>query len=243
MSDDRTGFALPPGRLEPVKLDLESANLPKRFTASVGKKYMMAIAGIVWTLFVIAHLLGNFGIYAGADAYNAYSAKLMSLGPILIALEAGLVFFLLLHVILAIVVQAGNWKARPEKYEVYRSKGGMTVASRTMIWTGAAILVFIVFHLLNLKFGEHGTDAEGRVDLFTSTVALLADPIKGISYLIAVCLVGLHVSHALMSAFRTFGLNHDRYTPTITTISWLLGIFVAVGYGSIPVWAMMGGGQ
>ena len=243
MSDDRTGFALPPGRLEPVELDLQSANLPKRFTASVGKKYAMAIAGIVWILFVIAHLLGNFGIYAGADAYNSYSAKLLSLGPILIVLEAGLVFFLLLHVILGIVVQLGNWKARPDKYQVYRSKGGMTVASRTMIWTGLAIILFIIIHLLDLKFGDHARDAAGRIDLYSATVGLLADPIHGIGYLIAVCLVGLHVSHALMSAFRTFGLNHDRYTPAINTISWLLGIFVAVGYGSIPVWALMGGGQ
>ena len=243
MSEDRAGFALPPGRLEPVDLDLAGANMCKRFSASVGKKFMMAAAGIVWVLFVIAHLVGNFGIYAGADAYNSYSAKLLSLGPILIVLEAGLVFFLLLHVILGIMVQWGNWKARPEKYEVYRSKGGMTVASRTMIWTGLAIILFIIIHLLDLKFGEHVKNAAGQIDLYTATVDLLSSPIHGIGYLLAVCLVGLHVSHALMSSFRTFGLNHDRYTPTVNTIAWLLGIFVAVGYGSIPVWVLMGGGQ
>ncbi len=243
MSEDRTGFALPPGRLEPVDLDLKDVKLCRRFSASVGKKYMMAAAGIVWVLFVLAHLAGNFGIFAGADAYNSYSAKLMSLGPILIVLEAGLVFFLLLHVILGIVVQLGNWNARPEKYQVYRSKGGMTVASRTMIWTGLAIILFIIIHLLDLKFGEHVENAAGQIDLYSATVGLLADPIHGIGYLIAVCLVGLHVSHALQSSFRTFGLNHDRYTPAVNTVAWLLGIFVAVGYGSIPVWIMMGGGQ
>jgi succinate dehydrogenase / fumarate reductase cytochrome b subunit len=243
MSEDRAGFALPPGRLEPVDLDLAGANMCKRFSASVGKKFMMAAAGIVWVLFVIAHLAGNFGIYAGADAYNSYSAKLLSLGPILIFLEAGLVFFLLLHVILGIMVQLGNWGARPEKYEVYKSKGGMTVASRTMIWTGGAIILFIIIHLIDLKFGEHVKNAAGQIDLYTATVDLLASPIHGIGYLLAVCLVGLHVSHALMSSFRTFGLNHDRYTPAVNAISWLLGIFVAVGYGSIPVWVLMGGGQ
>ena len=183
------------------------------------------------------------GIFAGADAYNSYSAKLLSLGPILIALEAGLVFFLLLHVILGIMVQLGNWSARPEKYSVYRSKGGMTVASRTMIWTGLAILLFIVIHLLDLKFGDHAKNAAGQIDLYSSTVAMLADPIHGIGYLIAVCLVGLHVSHAIQSSARTLGLNHDRYTPTLTAAAWLIGIFVAAGYGAIPVWVMMGGGQ
>lgn len=243
MSDDRTGFALPPGRLEPVDLDLKDVKLCQRFTASVGKKYMMAAAGIVWVLFVIAHLIGNFGLYLGQEHYNEYSAMLLSMGKVLYVLEAGLVFFLLLHVILAIMVQLGNWNARPEKYAVYKSKGGMTVASRTMIWTGLAILLFIVIHLIDLKFGEHTTDSAGRIDLYTATIVLLGNPLHAIGYLIAVCLVGLHVSHALMSSFRTLGLNHDRYTPCITTFSWLLGIFVAAGYGSIPVWILMGGGQ
>ena len=243
MSEDRTGFALPPGRLEPVDLDLKDVKLCQRFTASVGKKYMMAAAGIVWVLFVLAHLIGNLGLYLGQEHYNEYSAMLLSMGKVLYALEAGLVFFLLLHVILGVMVQMGNWNARPEKYAVYKSKGGMTVASRTMIWTGCAILLFIVIHLIDLKYGDHIRDAQGHIDLYSATVGLLADPIHGIGYLIAVCLVGLHVSHALMSSFRTFGLNHDRYTPAVSTASWLIGIFVAVGYGSIPVWAMMGGGQ
>jgi succinate dehydrogenase / fumarate reductase cytochrome b subunit len=243
MSEERTGFALPPGRLEPVNLDLKDVKLKTRFTASVGKKYMMALAGLVWVLFVIAHLIGNLGLFLGQEHYNSYSAMLLSMGKVLYVLEAGLVFFLLLHVILAIIVQLGNWNARPEKYAVYRSKGGMTVASRTMIWTGLAILLFIVIHLIDLKFGNHARDAQGHIDLYSATVSLLADPIHGIGYLIAVCLVGLHVSHALMSSTRTLGLNHDRYTPCITTVSWVLGIFVAAGYASIPVWAMMGGGQ
>jgi succinate dehydrogenase cytochrome b subunit len=242
MSDDRTGFALPPGRLEPVDLDLKGAGLSKRFSASVGKKYAMAWAGVVWCLFVLAHLVGNFGLYLGQEHYNEYSAMLLSLGKILYVLEAGLVFFLLLHLFLGIVVQIGNWRARPDAYQVYRSKGGRTVGSRTMIWTGIAILIFIVIHLIDLKYGEHTTDSAGHIDLYTATIALLSNPLHAIGYLIAVCLVGLHVTHAFQSSARTLGLNHERYTPTVTAISWIFGAFVAAGYGSIPLWVLMGGG-
>ena len=243
MSDERTGFALPPGRLEPVDLDLSGANMCKRISASVGKKYMMALAGIVWCLFVLAHLIGNFGLFLGQEHYNSYSEMLLSMGKVLYILEAGLVFFLLLHLILGILVQIENWRARPERYQLYRSKGGRTVGSRTMIYSGIAIVVFIVVHLLDLKYGDHVHDAAGRIDLYTATIGLLGDPVHAIGYLIAVCLVGLHVTHAFQSSVRTLGLNHDRYTPAVLATSWFLGFFVALGYGSIPVWILMGGGQ
>ena len=63
-------------------------------------------------------------------------------------------------------------------------------------------------------------------------------------YIIAVCLAGLHVSHGFQSAFRTLGLNHDRYTPTIYCLSTLFGWMVALGYSAIPIWALLlkGGG-
>ena len=247
MSDDRKRVALPPGRLEPLDLDLKNTGLSRSVGASIGKKYLMAWAGLLWIGFVLVHLMGNFGIFLGQDAFNGYAAKLMSLGPYLIIMEAGLVIFLLTHVVFGVWVTLENAGARPESYAVYRSKGGRTVASRTMIWTGLAILVFIVLHLINLKFGEHATvrTAEGErvLDLYSATIDLLSQPLHGIGYIIAVILVGVHVRHALQSSLRTIGLNHDKYTPRIAVLSIGLGVFIAVGYASLPVWILLGGGQ
>ena len=95
------------------------------------------------------------------------------LGPILIIMEAGLVLLLLTHVVLGLWVTIENWQARPVKYRVDRSKGGRTVSSSTMIYTGAVILGFMILHLIDLKFGEHA-EVDGMADLYTATVALLA---------------------------------------------------------------------
>ena len=44
--------------------------------SSVGKKLMMAVTGIVFMLFLCAHLIGNLTIYGGGDAFNAYAERL-----------------------------------------------------------------------------------------------------------------------------------------------------------------------
>ncbi|MHC4469936.1 MAG: succinate dehydrogenase cytochrome b subunit [Planctomycetota bacterium] len=241
---NRSSIELPPGQLAPLEIDVSKAGIARGAAASIGKKYVMGWAGMLWSVFVLVHLLGNFTLFAGQDAYNSYSAKLLSLGPVLIIMEAGLVLLLVLHVVMGVWVTLENWGARPVKYEVDRSKGGRTVASSTMIWTGAIVLGFMILHLIDLKFGKH-MEVDGKLDLYTSTVNLLSGPVYAIWYIVAVCFLGLHLYHALQSGFRTIGLNHDRYTPAITWISRAFGVFVAVGYSSIPIWAWLikGGAQ
>ena len=244
MNQDRSGVTLPPGELRPVEIDLSKAGLKRTSAASIGKKYVMAICGLIWCFFLVGHLFGNLTIFIGPEAFNAYAAKLAALGPILIVIELALVAFLLLHILFGVVTWLQNKAARPEPYEMDKAKGGRTIASSTMIWTGLVIIVFAVVHLLNLKFGEHETLPDGHIDLYSSTIALFQSVPYVIGYIVAVCLAGLHVSHGFQSSFRTLGLNHDRYTPTIHCLSTLFGWVVAIGYSAIPIWALLvkGGG-
>jgi succinate dehydrogenase / fumarate reductase cytochrome b subunit len=235
-TDLRAGPSLPPGRLEPLDLDLKSAGLVKSAGASIGKKYLMGWTGLFWCFFVLMHLMGNFGIYLGANAYNSYSAKLLSLGPVLIAAEVGLVVFLLLHMILAVVVTLENWKARPEKYEMHKAKGQRNFASNTMIWTGLVIIVFLVLHVWTLKFGDH-EQLEGMTDLHGAVLTLFQSPVYVVWYVLAVCLLGFHVGHGLQSSLRTIGWNTERAYPKVRKLSVAFGVFVALGYASIPLWA------
>jgi succinate dehydrogenase / fumarate reductase, cytochrome b subunit len=234
MAGDRSGLALPPGVLTPVPVDLDATCICRAAWTTIGKKYLMAIAGLVWCLFVVAHLLGNMTFYGGPEMYNGYSAHLLSLGPILIVLEAGLVFFLLLHSILAILTTLENRAARPVKYDLCVGKGGKTTASRTMIWTGLLIVFFLVVHLLNFKYAEHAK-VNGLLDLYSSVVDHFRYLPYAAGYVIAVSIVGLHVSHALQSSLRTLGWNGERSYPVVNRISRLFGLVVALGYASMPI--------
>jgi succinate dehydrogenase / fumarate reductase cytochrome b subunit len=237
-TDSRAGSALPPGRLEPLDLDLTSAGLARSLGASIGKKYLMAWTGLFWCFFVLMHLVGNLGIYLGKHAYNSYSAKLLALGPILVVAEVGLLVFLLAHAILAVLVTLENSSARPEGYAMDRAKGGRNFASNTMIWTGLLIFVFLVLHVWMLKYGDHET-VEGMTDLHGAVVTMFANPGWAAWYVLSVVLLGFHVGHGLQSSLRTIGWNSERSFPRIRKLSVGFGFLVAIGYASIPFWAFL----
>ena len=81
-------------------------------------------------------------------------------------------------------------------------------------------------------------------DIWQVTIDLFQNPIYVAFYLAAVCLLGFHVSHGIQSAFRTIGVHGKRITPKIEAVSVLFGFLVAIGYGIIPIWALVsqGGG-
>lgn len=241
-SAERPGYHLPPGTLAPVDIDFDQKSLTRSAGASIGKKYLMAAAGLFWCFFVLMHLLGNLSLYLGADAYNGYSAKLVALGPILYAAEVLLVVALLGHAILGVIVSLQNSAARPVGYVVDRKKGERSLASSTMIWTGILVIVFIVLHLVNFKYGEHemvGEGADQMIDFHGLVIGLFQSPMYVLIYLVAVIVLGIHLAHALQSSLRTLGWNSETSIERVKKASIAFGILVAVGYGSIPIWAIL----
>ena len=125
-SAERPGYHLPPGTLAPVDIDLDQKCMTRSAGASIGKKYLMAAAGLFWCFFVLMHLVGNFQLFLGADAYNAYSDFLVSLGKILYAMEIVLVVALLGHAVLGVVVSLQNSAA---KRNTFRTELNSTAAT------------------------------------------------------------------------------------------------------------------
>ena len=50
-------------------------------------------------------------------------------------------------------------------------------------------------------------------------------------------LLGLHLSHAVQSAFQTLGLSHPNYNPLIKGAGQLFAWAIATGYALLAVWA------
>lgn len=238
MSQNRAGTLPPPGQLIPLEIDESAVGLSNLFTLSIGRKWLMAIMGLVWCAFIVLHLIGNLLIYLGPTEYNDYSEHLTGLGPYLWIAEAVFVLALLVHLVLSIVVTLQNWAARPVKYRVDKKKGGRTIMSSTMIWTGLVVLVFVVLHLVSLKFGEVGL-RDGKKDFHGAVIALFQNGGYALWYVLATWVLGLHVSHGLQSSLRTLGLNNRRIEPKLKAVSAAFGWIVAVGYSSIPIWAYL----
>ncbi|MFO0876224.1 MAG: succinate dehydrogenase cytochrome b subunit [Gemmataceae bacterium] len=120
--------------------------------SSLGKKYVVAITGLLLTLFIIGHMAGNLLIYAGPDALNSYAQALKAKPPLLWGARIGLLVVFTIHLGLALRLAFENRAARPERY-VYEDTLKASWASRHMVLTGLVILAFLLYHLAHFTLG------------------------------------------------------------------------------------------
>jgi succinate dehydrogenase / fumarate reductase cytochrome b subunit len=198
----------------------------------------MALTGFGLVGFTLSHLLGNLLIFLGPDAFNFYAYKLTS-NPLIYVAEAGLLGMFLLHICLAVILKLQNMAARPHGYYVKNRTGrGETIASATMPYTGLILLVFIIIHLLNFKFGSnYPTTVDGvqMRDLYRTVVEYFANPLYVVWYVFAMLALGLHTSHGFQSMFQSWGINHSKYTPIIQAASLAYGVVVAFGFSALAI--------
>ena len=130
------------------------------WNATVGKKAVMALSGIVLFLFICGHLVGNLQVFEGPEKFNAY-AKLLRVEPLLLwAVRGVLLVMVTLHVWASIQLALLNkLEARPIGY-VKKKAIGSTYASRTMYWSGPIIGTFVIYHLMQFTLGIGGTPFE-----------------------------------------------------------------------------------
>lgn len=205
----------------------------------------MAITGVALVGFIIGHLSGNLLIFLGQDALNTYAYTLHSYPALLWVARIGLLSAFILHVVSAILLSRKNRQARPAGY-AFNNTVQAPLASRSMGISGTFILLFVIGHLLHFTLGvfhpEYATltDPQGRHDVFNMVVSGFSHPEFAIPYVIALLLLGSHLSHAMASFFQTLGINHPRYTPIIKKVAPALSVAITLGYVAIPVSVLIG---
>lgn len=203
----------------------------KTFASSIGKKLMMAVTGLCFIGFLLAHLAGNLTVTAGGDAFNAYAARLHALGAPLVVMEFVLLALAAVHVATGLYLFYRNLTARPQRYAVNRTAGGRTLGSSTMPYTGVLIIGFVVVHLANFTF----VDKSGTT-IFQIVSSAFQNPVTVLFYTLAMVVVALHVSHGLWSAVQTIGANHPKYMPAVMAASVVLAVIVGIGFGFLPIY-------
>lgn len=214
------------------------------FSDSIGRKVVMAITGLLMVLFVIGHLLGNLTIFAGPNGINAYAFHLHELAPVVWGTRLVMGAAVLLHLFIAIQITLENSAAKPDRYAVQNSLKA-TFASKNMIWTGAILGAFILFHLLHFTFRVTpnlalGFDYMNRFDVYTMVVKALGGAFTGLVYLVAMVSLFFHLSHGIQSVFQTLGLSNGFMLPRWGVVGKVLSVIFLVGFGSIPAVILVG---
>jgi succinate dehydrogenase / fumarate reductase, cytochrome b subunit len=235
--------------------------LKRLFTSSLGRKYLMGATGFALVLYIFIHLFGNLTLYSGnGDTINRYAARLHgTLGPLITVAEIGLLLIILLHVVTAIQISMLTKKARPIAYDQVVSKGGPTknnVSSRNMIVSGLVLLVFLIFHVKQMRFGagiEEGytTTVDGvmTLDLYRKVLDVFTNIWWVIFYVASMLFFGFHYRHGFWSMFQSLGAMNPRWSKPIYCLGLVLALAITAGFLFIPIFiyannaGAMGGAQ
>jgi succinate dehydrogenase / fumarate reductase cytochrome b subunit len=191
--------------------------------------------------FLVAHMLGNLKVFAGAAAFDHYAHWLRQIGDPVLP-NAG--YLWVQRVVLTVAVVAHIWAAtslarraraaRPVKY-AHRPPVQGSYAARTMRWGGVVIALFVIYHILDLTTGDLNP-ADDSAGPHARVVADFAPERWYVTlfYTLAIIALGLHLRHGIYSAMRTLGQRNERGEQRAKALALVLSVAVVVGFLSVP---------
>ncbi|HSF85475.1 MAG TPA: succinate dehydrogenase cytochrome b subunit [Acidimicrobiia bacterium] len=218
------------------------------YSTDVGKKYAMAISGIIGLLFIFFHMIGNLHAFEGAAELNEYGEGLRDIGEPLVPRTLILWLFLRLPLVLALAVHVHaayslarqNQRARAGGYEM-RNYYAANYASRTMGWAGVIILLFLAWHLADLTWGVGAVNPDfERGEVYQNLVASLERWPVTLLYVVAQGALALHIWHGAWSMFQSLGVNNPRYNHFRRTFATAFTIIVVGGFLLVPISVQLG---
>jgi len=214
---------------------------PRLYSTYVGKKYAMAVSGIVLMLYVLGHMIGNLKIYLGAADLDAYADWLRTVGEpalpratLLWIVRLALIAAFAIHIHSAYALTRANQKARVP-YASQREWIAADFASRTMRWTGVIVGLFVIFHLLDLTWGpanpdfHHGDPYHNVIESFQRVPVALV-------YVVANVALAIHLYHGAWSLTQSMGWEFSYRRRLAIAYAVVIG----VGNVSFPLAVMTG---
>ena len=216
------------------------------YRSAVGKKYVMAISGIVLLGYVLAHMVGNLKVYLGPEEINHYGEWLREFGlPVLPRtvflwiLRSILLAAFVLHVHAAYALTRMNKAARPVGYAAKREYVAADFAARTMRWTGVIVLLFVLFHLADLTWGNANPEFV-RGEVYDNMVASFSRWPVALFYVVANLALGLHIYHGAWSLFQSMGWSHRRFNHWRRYFAVAFAVIVTAGNVTFPIAVQVG---
>lgn len=216
-------------------------------------KLIMAVTGLLFALFVVGHMAGNLKLYlpahGGEEALDEYGAFLRSMGEPLFPHEgalwiirAVLLVAILAHIYGAIALTARS-KASRGKFSRSNLMGGLdSFATKTMLVSGLVLLLFIIFHLLDLTMGVQpiapGDFVEGAVK--ANMIATFSRWPVTIVYVIAMCFLFLHLTHGIRLAASDLGITGAKWRQTFLILAYVIPAVVCIGNIVMPLSVALG---
>ena len=205
---------------------------------TVGQKIVVGLTGLGLCLFVLIHMSGNLLILKGERAYNLYANALHEFF-LMEFFEIGIFFFFIGHIILAVLLNLKNLKAKKNYLKKPKGNKKTSLSDQALVFQGGILFIFLVMHLITFKYGAYYEVVyEGTA--MRNIYLLVEETFKNLFYVLGyvVCLfvLGIHLVHGLAASFKTLGFYHPNYEPWVEKLSFLFGFFVTSGFMVQPLY-------
>ncbi|WP_346535146.1 succinate dehydrogenase cytochrome b subunit [Micromonospora sp. DPT] len=215
--------------------------------SNVGLKAVMAVTGILLVLFLVVHMLGNLKIFTGETSFDHYAHWLRDIGTPLLPhtwylwiQRTVLTVAVVAHIVAATVLARRARAARPVKY-AHRKKIQGSYAARTMRWGGVIILLFVIYHILDLTTGHLNPQGDAS-NPYGNVVTDFAPERWYVTlfYTLAIVTVGFHLRHGIFSALRSLGQQTPQGERRNRAIALVVAVGLCVGYLVVPFAVLTG---
>lgn len=207
--------------------------------SSIGRKFAMALSALFLMFFLLQHFTINILSVFSPNAFNEASHFMGTFWAVQYILQPILIFGVIFHFIMGFVLELKNNKARQISYAKNNGAASSSWMSRNMIWSGLAILAFIVLHFIdfwipeiNIKYinGDMtGLLANGDYRYYEELTHKFVNPLRVGAYVLAFVFLALHLLHGFNSAFQSVGAN-NKYTKGLKGISKIYAIGIPLGF-------------
>ena len=124
--------------------------------SSIARKFAMALSAIFLMFFLLQHFVINITsiLPNNGKTFNEIS-HFMGTNPLIqYVMQPVLIFGVVFHFVMGFILELKNNSARTVKYAKNNGAANSSWMSRNMIWSGLAILAFIVLHFIDFWFPE-----------------------------------------------------------------------------------------
>lgn len=202
--------------------------------STLGRKYIMALTGLLLGGFLVFHAAGNSLIFQSREAFSAYAERLRSLGLLLPTAGILLLAVFLVHIVTGASLFLRSWRAKGHRCAVSASAGGQTLASRSMPFTGAVNLAFLLLHLATVRFADPAVPVAERIS------QTLTSPLLASLYAAGIAALALHISHGFWSMLQSLGISHPRWNRLLRAFGCVAAALISGVFADIillHIWA------
>jgi succinate dehydrogenase / fumarate reductase cytochrome b subunit len=207
--------------------------------SSVQLKIVMAVTGAILVIYLILHMLGNLKIFFGQQALDTYAHWLREIGEpalpgsgMLWLIRVVLLVAVIAHIVAATVLAVRARRARPVRY-AHRRPVSTSYASRTMRWGGVIILLFVIYHILDLTTGTLNPNGQAG-QVYDNVVADFSRWYVTLAYTVAMIALGFHLRHGAWSALQTLGRSSGPYQMRYKAMALVFAVVLTAGFLAVP---------